>query len=95
MHDNSKNKEHEKYKIVVEGINTNSFEGDIRELFLDCGLIHKVKLIKRKRKNFATVEFLSKNSLEKALTKNGTVYMSKTLTIYQENYYTNKSCSKM
>lgn len=55
LHDNEKNKKNEKYKIVVEGISTNSFAGDIKELFLDCGLIKKVKLTNKKKNNVAIV----------------------------------------
>lgn len=55
LHDNEKNKKNEKYRIVVEGISTNSYEGDIKQLFLDCGLIKKVKLTNKKKINVAII----------------------------------------
>ncbi len=54
----------------MQGLSFNAFDGDIRDLFNDCGNILNVKLISRpdgKPKGFAFVKFSSKASFNKAL----------------------------
>lgn len=62
------------FEVAVQGLSFNAFDGDVRDLFSDCGNIINVKMINRpdgKPRGFAFVKFSSRNSFNKALEKNG------------------------
>lgn len=60
----------------------------------DCGYIVNVKFANKKKQRFAYVQFLSKDSLEKALLKSGIEHMNKTLTITEAFDLENENSSE-
>ena len=62
-------------------------------MFRDCGYIVNVKFANKNKQRFAYVQFLSRDSLEKALLKTGIEHMNKTLTIIEAVDSENESSS--
>jgi RNA recognition motif-containing protein len=70
--------------VIVQGLSSNAFDGDLRELFSDCGNITNAKMMSRgdvKSKRLAFLKFSSRMSLAKALLKNGLMHMGKTIRV--------------
>ena len=72
------------YSIFVGNISYNCTENDLKNFFKDCGQIADIRLAKKengKLKGFAHVDFENKESMDKALKKNGIELHGRTLKI--------------
>lgn len=72
------------FEVAVQGLSFNAFDGDVRELFNECGNILNIKMISRPDKQaegFAFVKFSTRSARDKALELNGVEHMGRAIRV--------------